>query len=51
MDGSVPNLSFERELGKLIADQDLMALIMEGRTNRVIRRVVTGAGSFIFLPI
>ena len=51
VDGTVPKLSFEREFGKLIADQDLMALIMEGRTNRVIRRVVAGAASFIFLPI
>lgn len=51
MDCPAPNLSFEREFGKLIADQDLMALIMEGKTNRVISRVFTGAASFIFLPI
>ncbi|MBA3015404.1 MAG: hypothetical protein KKD63_09520 [Proteobacteria bacterium] len=51
MDDLVDNLSFEREFGKLIADQDLMALIIEGKNNRVISRIVTSAASFIFLPI
>lgn len=51
MEGTEDNLSFEREFGKLLADQDLMALIIEGKKNRLISRVVTSAASFIFLPI
>lgn len=51
MDCPAPNLSFEREFGKLIAGQDLMALIMSGKTNRAISRVFTSAARFVFLPI
>ncbi|MEW5789341.1 MAG: hypothetical protein AB1899_15970 [Pseudomonadota bacterium] len=51
MDGEVQNLSFEREFGKLIAQQDLLALIMEDRGNRSISRVFQNAASFAFLPI
>jgi hypothetical protein len=49
--GDVPNLSFEREFGKMIAYQDVMASIAAQRTNRVIRRVVQGVASAVFLPI
>ena len=38
-----PNLSFEREFGKLIAYQDTLALVMAQRTNRTIRRFTPGA--------
>jgi len=51
LEGEVPNLSFEREFGKLIADQDLLAILIEDRSNRAITRVFQGAASFIFLPI
>lgn len=51
MDGDALNLSFEREFGKLIAIQDLMALLIEDRSNRTISRVFQGAASFLFLPI
>ena len=45
------NLSFEREFGKMIAYQDVMAEIAAQRTNRLIRRVVQTVGTFVFLPI
>ncbi len=51
LEGEVPNLSFEREFGKLIADQDLLALLIEDRGNRAITRTLQGAASLIFLPI
>jgi len=47
-EGEVQNLSFEREFGKLIADQDLIALIVEDRGSRTINRVMQ---TFVFLPI
>ncbi len=51
LEGEVPNLSFEREFGKLIANQDLLALLIEDRGNRTITRTLQGAASLIFLPI
>ena len=50
-DGDVRNLSFEREFGKMIAYQDVMARIAAQRTNRVIRRVVQTLATAVFLPI
>lgn len=47
----VPNLSFEREFGKLIATQDLIALVIEDKTSRTIRLVVFNAAKMVFLPI
>jgi hypothetical protein len=51
MEGDIANLSFEREFGKLIAQQDLMALIMEDKSNRSISRVFQNVAAFAFLPI
>lgn len=51
LDGEIANLSFEREFGKLIADQDLLALLIEDRSNRAITRTLQGVASFVFLPI
>jgi hypothetical protein len=51
MDGDIPNLSFEREFGKLIAQQDLLALIIEDKSNRSISRILQNVATFIFLPI
>ncbi len=51
MEGEVQNLSFEREFGKLIAQQDLLALIMEERSHRTINRIVHNVAAFVFLPI
>lgn len=47
----VRNLSFEREFGKMIAYQDVMAEVAAQRTNRVIRRVVQTVATAAFLPI
>jgi hypothetical protein len=49
--GDVLNLSFEREFGKMIAYQDVMADIAAQRTNRIIRRVVQTVAAAAFLPI
>ena len=46
-----PNLSFEREIGKLIAYQDTLALVMAQRTNRTIRRISQGVAMAVFLPL
>jgi len=51
MDGDVANLSFEREFGKLIAQQDLLALMIEDRSNRSISRIFQNVAAFIFMPI
>lgn len=47
----VQNLSFEREFGKLIAQQDLLALIIEDKSNRAINRVLQNVASFVLLPV
>ncbi len=49
--GDARNLSFEREFGKMIAYQDVMAQIAAQRTNRIIRRVVQSIATAVFLPI
>jgi hypothetical protein len=49
--GAAPNLSFEREIGKLIAYQDTLAVIMAQRTNRTIRRFTQTLATAVFLPI
>lgn len=51
MDGDVQNLSFEREFGKLISQQDILALLVEDKSNRSISRVFQNAATFVFLPI
>jgi hypothetical protein len=51
MSGDAPNLSFEREFGKLVAYQDTLALIMAQRNNRTIRRFSQGVATAVFLPL
>ncbi len=51
LEGDASNLSFEREFGKLIADQDLLALLIEDRGNRAITRGIQGVATLVFLPI
>jgi hypothetical protein len=51
MSGDAVNLSFEREFGKMIGYQDVMAEIATQRTNRIIRRVVQTMATAVFLPI
>jgi len=47
----VANLSFEREFGKLIGNQDTLARIIEDKSNREIRFGVVNLTSMVFLPI
>lgn len=49
--GEVVNLSFERLFGKLIATQDNIAIIIAGKTNRVIKEVIQRMATAVFLPI
>jgi len=51
INNEVRNLSFEREFGKLIAEHDMLAKIVAGRTNRTIVRVVQNLATAIFLPL
>jgi len=51
LEGVVQNLSYEREFGKLIAQQDLLALIIEDRTNRLISRALQSTATYVFIPI
>jgi hypothetical protein len=44
-------LSFEREFGKLIAQQDTLARIIAEKSNRTIVRAVQSVASVVFLPI
>ncbi|MCG8324543.1 MAG: hypothetical protein MI673_03425 [Thiotrichales bacterium] len=49
--GEETNLSYERLFGKLIGIQDTMALVMEQKTNRVIKKVIQRMATAAFLPI
>jgi hypothetical protein len=49
--GSVANLSFEREFGKLIGIQDALAKVIEDKTNRAIRFGTVNLAKMVFLPI
>ncbi len=50
-DLTVPNLSFERLFGKLIALQDGMAVVVSDATNRRIKNVIQSAASAVFMGI
>jgi len=49
--GPVPNLSFERLFGKMIAVQDSTARFVAETTNRRIKNVIQSIASAVFLPI
>ena len=49
--GEDANLSYERLFGKLIATQDNIAIIISGKTNRVIKTVIQRMATAAFLPI
>jgi hypothetical protein len=49
--GEPVNLSYERLFGKLIATQDTMAIIISGKTNRGIKKVIQQMATAVFLPI
>lgn len=50
-EGPVPNTSFERLFGKMIALQDSMARIVADSSNRRIKNVMQRMASVLFLPI
>ncbi len=51
LEGGVINLSYERQFGKLIAHQDMMARIIADRYNRSVTKVIQSVAQAIFLPI
>lgn len=51
-DGEEENLSFERQFGKMIALQDMMAFVLTSKLDRGISRVFQGAlSSAVFIPM
>lgn len=46
-----PNLSFERQFGKVIASLDVLSKVLSGRYNRTIVKVVQSLATAVFLPI
>jgi hypothetical protein len=49
--GEPANLSFERLFGKLIALQDMMAVIVSQQNDRLIIRATQGVASMVFFPL
>lgn len=49
--GEPVNLSYERLFGKMIASQDTIAIIIAGKTNRGIKKVIQQMATAVFLPI
>lgn len=49
--GPVPNLSFEREFGKMIASLDVLSKVLAGRHGRTVVKVVQTLATAVFLPI
>lgn len=50
--GEEENLSFERQFGKMIAVQDLLAFVVAGKLDRGLSRVAQGAlSSAVFMPM
>ena len=49
--GEPSNLSFERLFGKLIALQDMMAVIVSQQNNRLINKVTQNMASMVFFPL
>lgn len=49
--GPVPNLSFEREFGKILGSLDTLAVVLARKQDRVLARVVQSVATAIFLPV
>jgi hypothetical protein len=49
--GTVANLSFEREFGKIIASLDILSAIAAEKNNRTVVKVVQSLATAVFLPI
>lgn len=51
-DGGVPpNLSIEREFGRMIGNLDLLANVVADKTSRVLVRIVQNLATAVFLPL
>lgn len=50
MSGSEPNLSFEREFGKIVGRLDLFAIALSEKSQRMISRVAQSLATALFLP-
>lgn len=49
--GTPPNLSFEREFGKMIGTLDLLSTILAEKSNRTVVKVVQSMATAVFLPV
>jgi hypothetical protein len=49
--GSLANLSFEREFGKMIGNLDLLSNAIADKSNRTVVKVVQSVATMVFLPI
>lgn len=49
--GEVQNLSFEREMGRIIGILETMTDIVEIKTERLVVRIVQGMATAVFLPV
>lgn len=49
--GPMPNLSYEREFGKIIGSLDVLSKLMAEKSNRTIVKVIQTLASAVFLPI
>jgi len=49
--GAAPNLSYEREFGKVIGNLDTLSRIVSDKTNRAVVKVVQSMASAVFLPV
>jgi hypothetical protein len=47
----IPNLSFEREFGKIIGNLDLLAKVVADKTNRTVVKVIQNMATAVFLPV
>jgi len=47
----VPNLSFEREFGKMIGNLDLLSRVVADKTNRTLVKVIQSMATAVFLPV
>ena len=51
LDPNQPNLSFEREFGRIIGLLDFMAAIVADRNGRALSRATQGVAAMVFLPV
>jgi len=49
--GEIPNLSYERLLGKIISLQDTLAIIIADGSNRVVKKIIQNMATAVFLPV